>query len=463
MPTPSLLERAVTMIADIPMEDRDTKGDLYEYLLSKIAQAGVNGQFRTPRHIIKLMVELMAPQPKDVIGDPACGTCGFLVAAGEFLREHHKTLFVNKSQREHFQTQMFHGSDFDASMLRIGAMNMMLHGVEQPDIQRIDSLSQDDGGHLRDRFTLVLANPPFKGSLDHAAVAKDLLQMTKTKKTELLFLALFLAQLKPGGRCACIVPDGVLFGSSTAHQQIRQTLVDGHKLDGVISMPSGVFKPYAGVSTAILLFTKTNSGGTDHVWFYDMTADGFSLDDKRDNVYTNFEDELGEAKTVEGLIKRDDSLKNYRLKVERFVREHEDHPTIAHLKHNQPITAADLEALEAILFSAEAAGNRERFQQIYGTDKPLGKLIREIVGLDPNSAKQAFAQFLILGTLNADQITFINQIIDHLIHNGTMDPADLFKPPFTDMHDKGLIGVLPQLSQAVVQAIRQINENALAA
>ena len=290
MPTPSLLERAVTMIADIPMEDRDTKGDLYEYLLSKIAQAGVNGQFRTPRHIIKLMVELMAPQPKDVIGDPACGTCGFLVAAGEFLREHHPKLFVNKSQREHFQTQMFHGSDFDASMLRIGAMNMMLHGVEQPDIQRIDSLSQDafdlrsqiSDFKWRDQFTLVLANPPFKGSLDHAAVAKDLLQMTKTKKTELLFLALFLAQLKPGGRCACIVPDGVLFGSSTAHQQIRQTLVDGHKLDGVISMPSGVFKPYAGVSTAILLFTKTNSGGTDHVWFYDMTADGFSLDDKRD-------------------------------------------------------------------------------------------------------------------------------------------------------------------------------------
>ena len=284
MPTASLLERAVTMIAAIPMEDRDTKGDLYEYLLSKIAQAGVNGQFRTPRHIIKLMVELMAPQPKDVIGDPACGTCGFLVAAGEYLREHHPKLFVNKSQREHFQTQMFHGSDFDASMLRIGAMNMMLHGVEQPDIQRIDSLSQDAGGHLRDQFTLILANPPFKGSLDHDAVAKDLLQMSKTKKTELLFLALFLAQLKPGGRCACIVPDGVLFGSSNAHQQIRQTLVDGHKLDGVISMPSGVFKPYAGVSTAILLFTKTNSGGTDQVWFYDMTADGFSLDDKRTEI-----------------------------------------------------------------------------------------------------------------------------------------------------------------------------------
>jgi len=281
IPTPSLLERAVTMISDIPMQDRDTKGDLYEYLLSKIAQAGVNGQFRTPRHIIKLMVELTAPQPNDVICDPASGTCGFLVAAGEYLRQQHPKLFHTKKQAAHFQHGMFHGSDFDASMLRIGAMNMMLHGVESPDIRRIDALSQDDGGGIRDQFTLILANPPFKGSLDHAAVAKDLLQMTKTKKTELLFVALFLAQLKPGGRCACIVPDGVLFGSSTAHQQIRKTLVDDHKLDGVISMPSGVFKPYAGVSTAILLFTKTNSGGTDHVWFYDMTADGYSLDDKR--------------------------------------------------------------------------------------------------------------------------------------------------------------------------------------
>ncbi|HUQ69239.1 MAG TPA: class I SAM-dependent DNA methyltransferase, partial [Planctomycetaceae bacterium] len=281
VPTPALLERAVTMINDIPMDDRDTKGDLYEYLLSKIAQAGVNGQFRTPRHIIRLMVDLVAPQPNDTICDPASGTSGFLVAAGEYLRKHHPKLFHTKKQAEHFQHGMFHGADFDASMLRIGAMNMMLHGVESPDIRRIDSLSQDDGGGIRDEFTLILANPPFKGSLDHAAVAKDLLQMTKTKKTELLFLALFLAQLKPGGRCACIVPDGVLFGSSTAHQQIRKTLVDEHKLDGVISMPSGVFKPYAGVSTAILLFTKTNSGGTDHVWFYDMQADGYSLDDKR--------------------------------------------------------------------------------------------------------------------------------------------------------------------------------------
>lgn len=286
IPTPSLMERAVTMISDIPMEDRDTKGDLYEYLLSKIAQAGVNGQFRSPRHIIKMMVELLAPQPEDVIGDPAGGTFGFLVAAGEYLRKHHPKLFHNKRQREHFLNGMFHGADFDASMLRIGAMNLMLHGIESPTIDGIDSLSQDNAAN-RGRYTVVLANPPFKGSLNYDEVAKDLLQIVKTKKTELLFLALFLQQLKPGGRCACIVPDGVLFGSSGAHQAVRKTIVDDQKLDGVISMPSGVFKPYAGVSTAILLFTKTNSGGTDHVWFYDMDADGFSLDDKRDPVEAN--------------------------------------------------------------------------------------------------------------------------------------------------------------------------------
>ncbi len=286
IPTPALLERVVTMISGIPMEARDTKGDLYEYLLSKIAQAGVNGQFRTPRHIIQMMVELVEPRPEDVICDPACGTCGFLVLAGEYLRVKHPQMFHNKRQREHFQSGMFHGADFDASMLRIGAMNMMLHGIDNPDIKGIDSLSQDADAY-RERYTLVLANPPFKGSLNYDEVAKDLLQVVRTKKTELLFLALFLAQLKTGGRCACIVPDGVLFGSSTAHKAVRRVLVDEQKLEGVISMPSGVFKPYAGVSTAVLVFTRTDSGGTDHVWFYDMQADGFSLDDKRDPVTEN--------------------------------------------------------------------------------------------------------------------------------------------------------------------------------
>lgn len=286
IPTPNLLQRVVTMLEALPMENRDTKGDLYEYMLSKIATAGQNGQFRTPRHIIKMMVELVAPTPQDTIADPACGTCGFLVAAGEYLREHYPALFHDAALRAHFNHGLFHGTDFDSSMLRIGAMNMTLHGVENPDIRGLDSLSQEGVG-IRDRYTVILANPPFKGSLDYEAVAKDLLKLTSTKKTELLFLALFLSQLKAGGRCACIVPDGVLFGSSKAHREIRRHLVEDHKLDGVISMPSGVFKPYAGVSTAILIFTRTDSGGTDQVWFYDMAVDGLSLDDKREPVKEN--------------------------------------------------------------------------------------------------------------------------------------------------------------------------------
>jgi type I restriction enzyme M protein len=280
IPTPALLAKVVDLLAEIPMEDRDTKGDLYEYMLSKIASAGQNGQFRTPRHIIALMVDMMAPNPKDVICDPACGTCGFLVAAGEYLRDDHPKLFQEKTSRDHFHEEMFHGFDFDGTMLRIGSMNMTLHGVENPDIRYKDSLAQEHAGDS-DRYSLVLANPPFAGSLDYETTAKDLLAIVKTKKTELLFMALFLKLLKPGGRAAVIVPDGVLFGSSTAHKEIRRMLVEDHRLDGIVKLPSGVFRPYAGVSTAIVLFTKTNSGGTDHVWFYDCQADGFSLDDKR--------------------------------------------------------------------------------------------------------------------------------------------------------------------------------------
>src|SRR5229473_1776816 len=280
IPTPALLAKVVDLIADIPMEDRDTKGDLYEYMLGKIATAGQNGQFRTPRHIIRLMVEMVAPKPTDIICDPACGTCGYLVAAGEYLREHHPEIFRNEKRREHFHHGMFHGFDFDNTMLRIGSMNMLLHGVENPDIRYRDSLAQDHAGD-EEANTIVLANPPFAGSLDYENTAKDLLQIVKTKKTELLFLALFLRLLKPGGRAAVIVPDGVLFGSSTAHKTLRKILVEEQKLEAVISLPGGVFKPYAGVSTAILVFTKTNSGGTDHVWFYDVDADGMSLDDKR--------------------------------------------------------------------------------------------------------------------------------------------------------------------------------------
>ena len=280
IPTPALLARVVDLIADVPMDDRDTKGDLYEYMLAKIASAGQNGQFRTPRHIIRLMVELTAPRPDDVICDPACGTAGFLVAAGEYLREQHPESLRDEKLRQHFHHGLFHGFDFDNTMLRIGSMNMLLHGVERPDIRYRDSLAQDHAGE-EERYSLVLANPPFAGSLDYENTAKDLQQIVKTKKTELLFVALFLRLLKAGGRAAVIVPDGVLFGSSVAHKTLRRILIEDQKLDAVISLPSGVFKPYAGVSTAILLFTKTNSGGTDHVWFYDVDADGWSLDDKR--------------------------------------------------------------------------------------------------------------------------------------------------------------------------------------
>lgn len=280
IPTPGLLAKVVDLIADIPMADRDTKGDVYEYMLSKIATAGQNGQFRTPRHIIQLMVELVAPTPNDVICDPACGTCGFLVAAAEYLRRHQPGMLRDELPRAHFHKSMFHGFDFDNTMLRIGSMNMLLHGIENPDIRYRDSLAQDHAGE-EEKYSLVLANPPFAGSLDYENTAKDLLAVVKTKKTELLFLALFLRLLKPGGRAVVIVPEGVLFGSSNAHKTLRRVLVEDQKMEAVISLPSGVFRPYAGVSTAILVFTKTNSGGTEHVWFYDVRADGWSLDDKR--------------------------------------------------------------------------------------------------------------------------------------------------------------------------------------
>jgi type I restriction enzyme M protein len=280
IPTPALLQKAVDGLDAIPMEDRDTKGDVYEYMLSKIASAGQNGQFRTPRHIIQLMVEMTAPGPDDIICDPASGTCGFLVAASEYIRANHSGVFSDPTRSKHFHETAFHGYDFDNTMLRIGSMNMQLHGVQNPTITYKDSLSEEHAGDI-EAYSLVLTNPPFAGSLDYESTAKDLLRVVKTKKTELLFLALFLRLLKPGGRAAVIVPDGVLFGSSNAHKSLRKKLVEEQRLDGIVSLPSGVFKPYAGVSTAILLFTKTNSGGTDHVWFYDLQADGRSLDDKR--------------------------------------------------------------------------------------------------------------------------------------------------------------------------------------
>jgi len=329
IPTPQMLEKIVTNIDQIPMDDRDEKGDLYEYLLSKIATSGTNGQFRTPRHIIKMMVEMMKPTPEDIMIDPAAGSAGFLVAAGEYLREHHQELFFDRKLKEHFNNSMFFGNDMDRTMLRIGAMNMMLHGVENPNIDYRDSLSQQNIDI--NKYSLVLANPPFKGSLDYEAVADELLKITKTKKTEILFLTLFLRILKIGGRCASIVPDGVLFGSSKAHKEIRKEIIENHKLEAIISMPSGVFKPYAGVSTAIIIFTKTGAGGTDKVWFYDMKADGYSLDDKRSpikdndipdiiNRFNNLDQETDRKKTEKSFfVNKEEIVKNeYDLSINRY-------------------------------------------------------------------------------------------------------------------------------------------------
>lgn len=335
LPTPLMLDKAVTGLDDIyelmkTSDGVDIRGDVYEYLLSKIASSGLNGQFRTPRHIIRMMVELMDPKADEVICDPACGTSGFLVAAGEYLKEKHREdIFYNKDKRDHYMNHMFFGYDMDRTMLRIGAMNMMTHGIENPFIEYRDSLSEQNAD--KEKYTLILANPPFKGSLDYDTVSPDLLKVCKTKKTELLFLALFLRMLKVGGRCACIVPDGVLFGASKAHKSIRKEIVDNNRLEAVISMPSGVFKPYAGVSTAILIFTKTGHGGTDRVWFYDIKADGFSLDDKRSPVnendipdiisrFHNLENETERKRTEQSFFvdKKDIEDNDYDLSINKY-------------------------------------------------------------------------------------------------------------------------------------------------
>lgn len=368
----SLLSNVVEQIDGIPMADRDTKGDLYEYMLSKLMTAGQNGQFRTPRHIIKMMVALMDPGVREVVCDPACGTGGFLVAVSEYLR-HKKDSEGNyvlnaPGNREHFNREMFHGFDFDPTMLRIGSMNMMLHGIEDPKIEAWDSLSEDRGG-LVEEFTLILANPPFKGSVAKDEIATNLKKVVKTTKTELLFGVLFLRLLKKGGRCAAIVPDGVLFGSSKAHKTLRKVLVEEHKLDGVISMPSGVFKPYAGVSTAIVMFTKTGAGGTDFVWFYDMQADGFSLDDKRQAVTDNDIPDIlqrwrsrdplvdGDRKDKAFFVPREEIAENgYDLSINRYKEiEYEeveyDPPAVilGKLKAIEADIRADLDELEEML------------------------------------------------------------------------------------------------------------------
>lgn len=285
IPNERTLTKLVDGVSGLNMEDRDTMGDVYEYILGKMAASGTNGQFRTPRHIIKMMVELMKPTLKDTICDPAMGSAGFIVESARYVAENYSKELLRTENANHYKNSMFFGFDTDQTMLRIGAMNMMLHAVENPNIEWRDSLSDDNKD--ADRYSLILANPPFTGSLDYEVVEKSLLSLAKTKKTELLFLALFLRSLKLGGRCASIVPDGVLFGTSNAHKAIRRELVENQTLQAVISMPSGVFKPYAGVSTAILIFTKTNAGGTSDVWFYDMKSDGYSLDDKRTEIKEN--------------------------------------------------------------------------------------------------------------------------------------------------------------------------------
>ena len=337
IPTPGLLSKVVESLDEIyrlmdadVSKRADIRGDVYEYLLGKLSTAGRNGQFRTPRHIIKMMVELMDPHADDKIADPAAGTAGFLVEASEYLQTKKKDeIFYTKENKYYFNNEMFTGYDTDQTMLRIGAMNMLTHGVDNPNIDYHDSLSDQNAD--KDEYSLILANPPFKGSLDYDTVSNDLLKVCKTKKTELLFLTLFLRMLRVGGRCACIVPDGVLFGSSKAHKSIRKVLVEDNNLEAVISMPSGVFKPYAGVSTAILIFTKTGNGGTDKVWFYDMTADGFSLDDKRTPVKENdipdiierfkhLDKEIGRKKTEKSFMvdKKDIVDNDYDLSINRY-------------------------------------------------------------------------------------------------------------------------------------------------
>ncbi len=330
IPTPRLLAQVVEMLDNIDMKDKDTKGDLYEYMLSKLSTAGSNGQFRTPRHIIKMMVELTKPTTEDVVCDPSAGSCGFLVGAAEYINTHYKQELLKPAVQNHYQNAQFQGMEFDPTMIRIGAMNLILHGIENPQLKDVDSLSQANAD-FEDKVSLILANPPFKGSLDKDAVDEKVIAMVDSKKTELLFLGLMLKGLKIGGRCAVIIPDGVLFGSSTAHKKIRKELVENQALQAVISMPSGVFKPYAGVSTAILIFTKTNAGGTDQVWFYDMKADGYSLDDKRNPVkendipdvvarYHNRENETHRARTDQSFFvpKQEIADNGYDLSINKY-------------------------------------------------------------------------------------------------------------------------------------------------
>ena len=330
-PTPQIVERVVTGLDDLYQHDLsglDVQGDLYEYMLDKLATSGKNGQFRTPAQIRNMMVRLIEPTPDSKICDPACGTAGFLISSAEFIRSKYENVMTSE-QWDHFAGDMFSGFDMDKTMLRISAMNLMLHSITTPTIEYRDSVSKTND--IAEEYDIRLANPPFSGTIDKEGVSDDLKRVCNTTKTELLFIALFLRMLKKGGRCACIVPDGVLFGTTKAHQSLRKELIENHKLQAVISMPSGVFKPYSGVSTAVLVFTKTGAGGTDKVWFYDMKADGFSLDDKRNPVaendipdilarFHNLAGETSRARTEQSFFvpKSEIEQNNYDLSINRY-------------------------------------------------------------------------------------------------------------------------------------------------
>lgn len=331
IPTPQVLQKIITGLDELyehDIEDQDMQGDLYEYMLSKLTTAGQNGQFRTPKHIRDMMVRLLDPAPEDKICDPACGTAGFLVSSAEYIRKKYESQMTTE-QWEHFNGPMFTGFDTDRTMLQISAMNLMLHSITYPRVEYMDSVSKQND--ISSQYDIVLANPPFTGTVDAESISDDLKAVCSTKKTELLFVALFLRMLRKGGRCSCIVPDGVLFGTTKAHKSLRKELVENHRLQAVISMPSGVFKPYAGVSTAVLVFTKTGAGGTDKVWFYDMKADGYSLDDKRTpidegdipDIIARFHDpegELDRKPTEQSFFvdKADIAANDYDLSINRY-------------------------------------------------------------------------------------------------------------------------------------------------
>lgn len=366
IPTAKVLAKVVDGIDAMDMNNKDIMGDVYEYLLGKIAAAGENGQFRTPRHIINMMVQLMKPTLKDKILDPAMGSAGFLLESSTYISTHYAKELMKADNAKYYKSGMFSGFDTDQSMLRIGAMNMMLHGVEDPNITYQDSLSGDN--NERNCYSLIMANPPFTGSVFQEEISKDLLALCKTKKTELLFLTLFVKMLEVGGRCASIVPDGVLFGSSTAHKAIRRELVENQKLVAVVSMPSGVFKPYAGVSTAILIFTKTNAGGTDKVWFYDMKADGYSLDDKRSPIaandipdiiarFNNLDGEQGRERTEQSFfVTKEEIIDNgYDLSINKYKK-------TEYVAVEYPSTAEILDRLDAL--EAEIASEMKELRKM---------------------------------------------------------------------------------------------------